>query len=145
MLEILQYPNTALREKAKPITSFDEKLSNLSNEMMYTMIVNKGIGLAGNQVGVLERIIVLVCPEFVGAMINPEILSYSEKQQTKREGCLSFKDQFLQIKRPYSIKIKYQDLLGAFHEQEFTGITARCIQHEVNHLDGIVFKDLLKE
>jgi peptide deformylase len=110
--------------------------------MFSVMFDNKGLGLAAPQVGKSLRVIVVdVPPNFSGVMVNPEICSFSTIEEVGREGCLSFPGIYLDIKRSSSIFVKYQDLRGQLHQLSTDGLLARCIIHEIDHLNGEVFID----
>jgi len=144
-LEIKIYPDPVLKEKAKPITTFDSKLKKFVENMIETMYVESGVGLAANQVGSLERVFVVDVSEDGNSplvFINPEIVERSGKKKGE-EGCLSIPSYRDIVERSSIITVKAQDLSG----QEFTlqaeGLMAVCIQHELDHLDGILFVDRL--
>lgn len=144
-LEIKIYPDPVLKEKAKPVTTFDSKLKKFVENMIETMYVESGIGLAANQVGSLERVFVVDVSEDGNnplVFINPEITERSGKKKGE-EGCLSIPSYRDVVERSTTITIKAQDISG----QEFTlqadGLMAVCIQHELDHLDGILFVDRL--
>lgn len=142
ILRILTYPNDVLLAKAenvKPEEYQTVELLRLVKNMTVTMLNSNGIGLAGNQVGVLKRIIVLNVENFLGAMINPKILKKNEANTPLKEGCLSFPGRILTIVRPSTIEVSWKDCDGNSFSQTFDGIAAKCIQHEIDHLDGIVF------
>jgi len=105
------------------------------------MLANNGIGISGNQVGVLKRIIVVTVNNEPKVMVNPEIVFQSEDVIKDNEGCLSFPNQFYDIPRPQKITIKYRNLSGYPMLETHEGLTARCILHEIDHLDGIVFTE----
>ncbi len=133
-----------LRKKARPVTKFDDKLKTLVNDMFETMEHANGIGLAATQVAMMRRVFVMkidddpeVEPE---VFINPELLE-AEGEQQYLEGCLSLPDLYGFVKRPAKIKVKYQDLEGNEHIEEAEGLRAVCMSHEMDHLDGILFRD----
>jgi peptide deformylase len=120
--------------------------SLFESRLIEIMISNKGIGLASNQVGVPINVFIIgsqLMTEFKTpkGIFNPEILEYSEEHELEKEGCLSFPNLWLSIKRSKSIKVKYQDSQGMFHEKNLEGLDARCFQHEFDHLKGICFVD----
>ena len=142
MLTIRTLGDKVLTQKAKRVASIDDTIRNLCASMVETMVANEGIGLAANQVGVLKRIIVIVDGNDVKVMINPELLNCSDTKVIMDEGCLSIPETFLKIARPETIRIKYRDLRGKPHAEMYHGLTARVIQHEIDHLDGITMDTL---
>ncbi len=134
-----------LLKKARPITVFDEKLATLAADMLETMHAKDGIGLAANQIGLLRRIFVMdlqdeEAPEdSPQVFINPEILE-QEGSQTYLEGCLSLPGLYGYVERPAWLKLHFQDLEGVTHELEARGLAAVCIAHEIDHLNGILFR-----
>lgn len=139
--KILTYPNEILRDKAKPVKEFNKELITISNNMLFTLLSSGGIGLAGNQVGILQRIIIVLTDHFQGIMINPEIIARSNNSTILAEGCLSFPGQRVNIDRPETIYVSWYNLDGTGTNREFGGITAKCIQHEIDHLNGILIED----
>jgi peptide deformylase len=105
--------------------------------MIKTMLENEGIGLAANQIGILKCIIIVLVDETPVAMINPEIVEFSNQLVMMNEGCLSIPGEYLDIERPESIKVKYRDLKGKPHIESYSGLTSRIIQHEIDHLYGV--------
>lgn len=147
MLAIVRYPHPALTQKTRPVDVFDESLHILSQQMLETMYGSHGIGLAANQVANMNRLFVMKCnPEaepFI--FINPEIIQYGSDKIDFQEGCLSFPGLQQDTQRFNVLQLRWQDLQGLFHEQEFTGLEAICIQHEIDHLNGISFIDHLSQ
>ncbi len=145
LLNLVIAPNPLLQQKSLPVTKITENTQKLVIDMLETMYYNKGIGLSAVQVGILERIIVVDVKwpdtdkpsneQYV--MINPEIVQSSEKQNDYNEGCLSFPSESVNITRPKIIKVKYLNLGGKEEEIEADGLFATCIQHEIDHLNGI--------
>lgn len=118
----------------------------LEAAMCKFMSENHGIGLAANQIGLTKRVFVIGSNSIEGfpapfACFNPRILEISEEQVNYKEGCLSYPDLWLDVKRPAVIKVEYQDSLGNTHEAAMSGLIARCFQHELDHLDGVCFVD----
>lgn len=142
MLTIRTLGDKVLTQKAKRVASIDDTIRNLCASMVETMVANEGVGLAANQVGVLKRIIVIVDGNDVKVMINPELLNCSDTKVIMDEGCLSIPETFLKIARPETIRVKYRDLRGKPHAELYYGLTARVIQHEIDHLDGITMDTL---
>ncbi len=141
MMEILKDNHKLLRRKAKRVDKIDDTIRNLAANMVTTMIAANGIGISGNQVGVLKRIIVVLVNNEPKVMINPKITFQSQETCEIEEGCLSFPGTFLEIKRPSIVKIKYRKLSGHPALETYEGLVARCILHEIDHLDGIVFTE----
>jgi peptide deformylase len=141
------YGDPALRTKAKEITVFDDELLRLVEDMHETMRAYNGVGLAGNQIGVLQRVAVVDVPlegdERVKlALVNPEIVERSGSEAGE-EGCLSIPGVYEDVTRALKIKVKAQDETGKRYVIEAEGYLARAIQHELDHLDGVLFVDRL--
>lgn len=122
----------------------------LEKEMIEFMVANHGIGLAANQIGLNKRVFVIGSDNIIGfpqpfAVFNPHILEYSTEQALFKEGCLSYPDLWLTIKRPEWIVAQYQDSKGNLHEVKIDGYLSRCFQHEYDHLDGICFVDKVSQ
>ncbi|WP_456438410.1 peptide deformylase [Desulfurobacterium sp.] len=148
-MEIRIYPDEVLKKKAEKVNEFDEKLRNIVNEMFETMYKRGGLGLAGNQVGILKRIVVIdieAGKEREGknkiVLINPEIITM-EGEQVNQEGCLSLPGLYKKVKRAAYVKVKAQNIDGEDFEIEGEDLVARAFQHEIDHLNGIVFIDRL--
>lgn len=139
--KIIKYPAPVLRKKCQKIDKIDEETKKLSLDMTEIMTENQGIGLAASQVGELKRIIAVQMEERVEIFINPEIISKSKETEIMEEGCLSFPGLFLKIKRAKEIEIKTLNLEGEEFQLKAKGLLARVIQHEIDHLDGILFVD----
>ena len=145
-LAVIQYPNPVLAAKAEPIKVFDDDLRRLAADMAETMYEAPGVGLAANQVGVLKRIVVIdVTEDKTGLLVlcNPEIIEASEELQDHEEGCLSLKGLYEHVKRPAHVRVRAQDANGETFELDCTELLAVCVQHEMDHLDGVVFIDHL--
>lgn len=146
VLPIVQYPNVALSSRAEPVTEFNEELQQLAANMTETMYAAPGVGLAANQVGVLKRIVVIDVSEDksgLKVLVNPSIVEHSDTLKDYEEGCLSLKGLYEHVKRPDHVRVRAQDLDGNPVEFEAEGILAVCVQHEIDHLDGVVFIDHL--
>ena len=148
--QILTEPNKILREKSLSVETVDENLQKLMNDMLETMYAAPGIGLAAIQIGIPKRIIVLDIapkdgPKNPMFFINPEIIEKSDNNLTYEEGCLSVPGQFAEIDRPGKCHIKYLDYYGQTKELVAEGMLATCIQHEMDHLEGILFIDYLSK
>ena len=144
--EILTEPNKILRQKSSKVEKVDKDIQKLMDDMLETMYAAPGIGLAAIQVGVPKRVIVLDIapkdsPRNPMYFINPEIVKKSENNSTYEEGCLSVPGQFAEIDRPDKCHVKYLDYHGEQKEIKAEGMLATCIQHEMDHLKGILFVD----
>jgi peptide deformylase len=146
--EILVLPDARLRAVAEPITTVDAAVKKLAKDMLDTMYDAPGIGLAAPQIGEMKRIVVMDLakegekPDPI-VMINPEITKYSEDLITTEEGCLSIPEIYYDVERPAEITVKYTDLDGKEVEREAKERLAICIQHELDHLDGVLYIDYL--
>src|SRR3954451_24758537 len=150
---IVEVPDPRLREISKPVDKVDDEVRALVADMFETMYEAPGIGLAAIQVGVPKRILVIDLqePEEEGGepvrdprvFINPEILQASDQEVPYTEGCLSVPDQYAEVDRPDRIRARWLDLDGKVQEQAIEGLLATCLQHEMDHLDGILFIDHL--
>jgi peptide deformylase len=166
--EIIEIPDPRLKVKSKPVEAFDDELKTLVADMFETMYDAPGIGLAAIQVGVPLRVLVIDLqpedpdaePEVCTAhgdhehthqptkkeprvFINPEILDPSEELTLYNEGCLSVPEIYAEIERPARIRARWQDLDGQVHEEAMDGLMAICLQHEMDHLEGVLFIDRL--
>ena len=144
-LPILYVPDPRLRAKAKPVAAGDPRVPALAEKMLATMYKAPGIGLAAPQVGELLRLVVIDVrpdekPEPM-VLVNPEIVAASKEPATREEGCLSLPNQFADVTRPAVVKVRWTDLSGARRELEADGLLAACMQHEIDHLDGVLFVD----
>ena len=144
-LEIVNYPAPILLDIAKPVVEFDENLRALVDDMFETMYKNRGVGLAAPQVGESRRLFVMDCSGGDDesqkiALINPEIIA-QEGEQIGEEGCLSFPGIYTKIEREMRVVVRAQNIAGETFELDQTGLTARCILHETDHCEGIVFLD----
>ncbi len=143
--KIVTLGNETLRKKSKPVTAFDDSLGILLDDMKATMIEKKGVGISAVQVGVLRRAIVIeIEPEEYLEIINPEIVKTKGKV-TNSEGCLSIPGFYCDVPRPRYVKIVAQDRHGKPFEFEAEDYIARCVCHEIDHLNGILFVDLTEE
>jgi len=148
ILPLVIAPDPRLKTRSEPIEKIDDDIRALAADMFDTMYHEKGIGLAAVQVGVLKRLLIADVtwrdeggPGKQYALINPEILESSEEPHVYKEGCLSFPEQFADVERPTSVRVRYLDLDGKPREENFDGLLATCVQHEIDHLNGIVFVD----
>ena len=145
LLDILQFPDTALRKVASPVLEVDGRIDSLVGDMLETMYEAPGIGLAATQIDVHERLVVVDVSEEGDSplvLINPEIL-HLEGEQEMQEGCLSIPGIYENIKRAADIRVAAIDRQGETFEMDADGLLAVCIQHEVDHLDGKLFVDYL--
>ena len=143
MLKIIKYPDPNLRKHSKKVLVFDAALKELVESMASVMYQDDGIGLAAPQVGKQERLVVIGDEQGKNykAYINPEITFVSKDKALTEEGCLSLPEIFGLVRRPKKIHIKYQDLDGKIHKEKLAGLMAVVTQHEIDHLDGILFID----
>lgn len=142
--------NPILRQKSTPIDKFDKSLKKLAKDMVETMNSRDGLGIAAPQIGVNKRIFITTINigednEGLITMINPELEFLNDKMETGEEGCLSLPELFKPVTRHKFVRVKYQDLKGNEHILELEGLNARVIQHETDHLDGILFIDRADE
>lgn len=144
---ILIHPDPRLKKTAEPIARITPEIEALADDMLATMYDAPGIGLAAPQVGVLKRVFVMDATRDPEAekqpmvLINPEIEWTSEALNTYDEGCLSMPDQYADVTRPCEVRMRWLGLDGKSHQQEFDGLWATCAQHELDHLNGILFID----
>jgi peptide deformylase len=153
LLPIIEIPDPILRAQSAPVERVDGELKRLVSDMFETMYAAPGIGLAAVQVAVPRRVMVIDLqePEEEGGeavkrphvFINPEILSRSDARKTYNEGCLSIPEQYAEVERPDLVRVRWTDADGRGREEEFGGLMSVCIQHEVDHLDGVLFIDHL--
>ena len=142
--KILTDKEPALHKVCKPVTDFDAKLHKLLDDMTETLIESGGVGLAAPQVGILRRLaLVMVEDESFLEIINPEIIA-REGEQDGAEGCLSVPGKYGLVKRPYYAKVRAQDRHGEWFEAEGEELIARCFCHELDHLDGIVYTQVME-
>lgn len=143
-------PDPLLREVSKPIERIDDATRRFARDMLDTMYDAPGIGLAAIQVGEPLRMLVIdlakegeePAPRVV---INPEVLSRSDDRSVYEEGCLSIPDYYAEVERPAKVRVKYLDEHGKEHEVEADGLLATCLQHEIDHLDGVLFIDYISK
>lgn len=145
MLKIITHPNPILRQKAKPIKDIaDSELQNLIPEMVELMLKADGLGLAAPQIAKSIRLIIIRYKDDNLAMINPKITAKSILKEVDEEGCLSVPNIYGQVKRCKKITVKFQDPSGKLKKMTGEGLFARVIQHEIDHLDGVLFIDKAK-
>jgi peptide deformylase len=153
ILRILETPDPILRQISTPVEKVDDELRALIADMFETMYDAPGIGLAAVQVGVPKRLLVMDLhePAEEGAepvkeprvFINPEILTHSDEEVPYTEGCLSVPDQYAEVLRPDRVRARWLDERGVSHEEDLDGLLAVCLQHEMDHLEGVLFIDHL--
>jgi len=151
VLPIVEIPDPRLRLVSKPVAAIDDAVRRLVADMTETMYAARGIGLAAIQVGVDARVVVIDLQEQEDeegkpvrnpvAYINPEVLEASEELSTYNEGCLSIPEQYAEVKRPARARVRWLDVDGVVHEEELDGLLATCMQHEIDHCDGVLFTD----
>ena len=144
--DILVLPDPRLRLVSEPVKTIDAETRKLVDDMFETMYAAPGIGLAAIQVGVPARVVTLDLakneePPRPQVFVNPEITWRSEEKNVYEEGCLSIPEYYEEVERPARVKVKYLDLDGKPHEIEADGLLATCLQHEIDHLDGVLFID----
>lgn len=146
---ILIHPDPRLKKRCDPVTEITDDLRAAADDMLETMYDAPGVGLAGPQVGLMSRILVMDCVKDPEAkprpmvLMNPEVTWASEETNTYEEGCLSIPEQYADVTRPKEVKVRWLGLDGATHEERFDGLWATCVQHEIDHLDGKLFIDYL--
>ena len=153
VLEILEVPHPGLRAVAKPVDTVDDAVKKIVADMFDTMYDARGIGLAATQVAIEQRIVTIDLQEPESdaedakpvrrphVFVNPEIVSVSEELSSYSEGCLSIPEQYAEVLRPARCRLKWLDEQGAPHEDDFDGLMATAIQHEIDHLNGVLFID----
>jgi peptide deformylase len=151
VLTILEVPDAGLRAVAAPVAEIDASIRTMLADMFETMYAARGIGLAAIQVGIEKRLVVIDLqePEEEGgepvrkpvAFVNPELLWVSDDMAVYNEGCLSIPEQYAEVERPARCRVKWLDGDGQAHEEEMDGLMATCIQHEIDHLNGVLFTD----
>ena len=148
ILPIIEAPDPKLRTLSQPVDAVDDNLRRLMDDMLETMYAAPGIGLAAIQVGVPKRVIVMDLSRDEDApdpryFVNPEILWTSDELVNYNEGCLSVPEHYADVERPAQCRIRYLDYQGEIREEDMDGLLATCIQHEMDHLNGILFIDHL--
>jgi peptide deformylase len=157
VMQILEIPDPRLRDVARPVAAVDDAVRRLAEDMLETMYAASGIGLAATQVGIDKRVLVIDLQERANEgedgeekgepvrnphiVINPEILWVSDELSVYNEGCLSIPEQYAEVERPARCRVRWLDQHGESHEEELDGLMATCMQHEIDHLDGVLFID----
>ena len=138
------FGDPVLRTPAEPVVDFDKQLRTLVDDLFETMLAAPGRGLAAPQIGVGLRVFTYVIDSDVhGHLVNPELSFPDDEEQFGEEGCLSIPEQYAEVARPASARVKWLDEAGAAHEEQLTGLLATCMQHEIDHLNGVLFIDHL--
>ena len=146
---ILIHPDPRLKKMTDPVTDITDDLRATAHDMLDTMYDAPGIGLAGPQIGLMQRMIVMDCikdPEVAPrpmVLINPQVFWSSESRNVYEEGCLSIPEHYADVERPAEVKVRWLSLDGAEQSEHFTDLWATCVQHEIDHLDGKLFIDYL--
>ncbi len=146
---ILIHPDPRLKKCCDEVTDITDDLRKAADDMLETMYDAPGVGLAGPQVGLMKRILVMDCikdPEVAPrpmVLLNPEVTWSSEALNTYEEGCLSIPEQYAEVTRPAEVKVRWMGLDGGEQEEQFDGLWATCVQHEIDHLNGKLFIDYL--
>ena len=149
-LKVLEIPHPVLREKAKAVEKVDHRIVGILDDMLETMYAYNGVGLAANQVGLLERLVVIDCaregekPDVL-QMVNPKITAHSEEILCRNEGCLSVPREYADVDRFAVVTVEYLDKKGEKKTRTADGLLGMAIQHELDHLDGILFIDYLSK
>ncbi|MBX3549338.1 MAG: peptide deformylase [Xanthobacteraceae bacterium] len=143
---ILQLPDPVLRKVSTPVQKIDAEIKKLIEDMFETMYDAPGVGLAAVQIGVTKRVVTIDATRGDDekkpmVFINPEIISASDEKDAKEEGCLSIAEFYEEVERPSEVKVRYMDEKGKTHEIEADGLLARALQHEIDHLNGVLFID----
>jgi peptide deformylase len=147
---IITLPDPRLRLVSKPVGKIDAEIRKLAEDLLETMYEAPGIGLAAIQIGVPKRVFTMDLakkdePKTPQVYVNPEVLWASEERSTYEEGCLSIPEFYEEVERPSQVKVRYTDLDGEQHEIEANGLLATCLQHEIDHLNGVLFIDYLSK
>lgn len=146
VLPIITAPDPRLKVKCQAVATVDKSVRKLIDDLLDTMYEAPGIGLAAPQVGIAKRVIVLDvaekgAPREPHGLVNPEVVWTSDEERTYDEGCLSLPDQFAEVARPDRVRVRYLDRDGKPRELEAGGLLATCLQHEIDHLEGVLFVD----
>ena len=141
--KILTDAEPALHKVCRPVEKFDRRLHKLLDDMRQTLAEANGVGLAAPQVGILRRVVIVDTGEEILELVNPELLE-TDGEQVGAEGCLSVPGKYGLVKRPYYAKVRAQDRNGDWFEAEGEELIARCFCHELDHLDGIVYTEVME-
>lgn len=148
LMKVFEVPEPVLRQKAEKVEKVDSEIVRILDDMLETMYATNGVGLAGNQVGLLKRLVVIDCagedqaPDVL-QMINPVIIEHSDETLCKSEGCLSVPREYADVERWAQVTVQYTDKKGKVQTRSAEGLLAKAIQHELDHLEGILFIDYL--
>lgn len=148
LMKVFEIPEPVLRQKAEKIKKVDAEIVRILDDMLETMYASNGVGLAGNQVGLAKRLVVIDCasedqkPDVL-QMVNPEIIDHSDETVCKSEGCLSVPREYADVERWATVTVQYTDKKGQTRTRSADGLLAKAIQHELDHLEGILFIDYL--
>ena len=150
VLNIRIAPDNVLNKKAIEVQVVDKAIIKLLDDMQETMLAHEGIGLAAPQIGVLKRLLVMDCSNDTNTnnlyrMINPKVVSQSKELYGHKEGCLSFPGQYVYLDRPKEVEIEFKNEKGEKIKKCFEGLESICVQHEIDHLDGVLFIDYLSK
>ncbi|MDO9525904.1 MAG: peptide deformylase [Gemmobacter sp.] len=146
---ILIHPDPRLKKPCAPVTEITGEIGQLAEDMLATMYDAPGVGLAAPQVGILKRVLVMDCvkdPEASArpmVLINPQVTWASDESSSYEEGCLSIPDHYAEVTRPAQVRVRWTGLDGRETEEQFEGLWATCVQHEIDHLEGKLFIDYL--
>ena len=140
--KILTFDESALHKTCKPVVNFDRRLHKLLDDMRETLIESGGVGLAAPQVGILRRVVLVDVGDEIIELVNPTMVE-TDGEQTGVEGCLSLPGKYGLVTRPYYAKVRAQDRNGDWYEAEGEELIARCFCHELDHLDGIVYTEVM--
>ena len=149
-MKIFEIPEPVLRQKAEKVEAVDDAIRQTLSDMLETMYAGNGVGLAANQVGLLKRLVVIDCagekeePQPI-KMVNPEIITHSDNKILHNEGCLSLPREYADVERWEKVTVRYLDENGIEQKRETDGLLAIAMQHEIDHLDGILFIDYLSK
>ncbi len=141
--KILTDKDPALHKVCRPVVDFDNRLHKLLDDMRETLIDSNGVGLAAPQVGILRRVVLVDVGDEILELVNPELLE-TDGEQEGAEGCLSVPGKYGLVKRPYWAKVRAQDRHGNWFEAEGEELIARCFCHEIDHLDGILYTQVME-
>ena len=141
--KILTDQEPSLHKVCKPVVNFDSRLHTLLDDMRQTLVDSGGVGLAAPQVGILRRVVLVDTGEEILELVNP-VLVETDGEQEGAEGCLSVPGKYGIVKRPYWAKVRAQDRNGNWYEAEGEELTARCFCHELDHLDGIIYTEVME-
>lgn len=141
--KILTVDESALHKTCRPVENFDKKLHKLLDDMRETLIDSEGVGLAAPQVGILRRVVLVDTGEEILELVNPTLLE-TDGEQVGAEGCLSVPGKYGLVKRPYYAKVRAQDRNGDWYEYAGEELIARCFCHELDHLDGIIYTEVME-